>query len=110
MWPRPLVGHSCGLIQIGNRGNPRIYEIAADEGYGLARRANQLASFATCLSSPVRKNISVFPKRKSALYPSAIPSRKRGVGHRHERWGGDAVDADGAKDEAPDADGEVVWS
>src|SRR5882757_8093364 len=39
------------------------------------------------MSSPFCKNISVFPKRKSA-YIHLVLSRERGVGHRHERWGG----------------------
>ena len=40
------------------------------------------------LSSPFRKNIPLSPSGKSALPARAIPFRKRGVGHRHERWDG----------------------
>ena len=40
------------------------------------------------LSSPQRKNIPLSPSGKSALPARAIPFRKRGVGHRHERWDG----------------------
>src|SRR5882757_802915 len=39
------------------------------------------------MSSPFCKNISVFPKCKSA-YIHLVLSRERGVGHRHERWDG----------------------
>ena len=40
------------------------------------------------LSSPRSKNISLCLSGKSSLRACAIPSRKRGVGHRHERWDG----------------------
>jgi hypothetical protein len=40
------------------------------------------------LSSPHPKNIPLSPSGKSALPARAIPFRKRGVGHRHERWDG----------------------
>jgi hypothetical protein len=45
------------------------------------------------MSSPSAKNISLVPSGKSPPLVLAIPSRERGVGHRHERWGRDAVDA-----------------
>ena len=40
------------------------------------------------LSSPIAKNIPLSPSGKSVLSARAIPFRKRGVGHRHERWDG----------------------
>ena len=51
------------------------------------------------LSSPLTKNIPLSPSGKSALSARAIPSRKRGVRDRHERWARDAVDAEVATDE-----------
>ena len=52
----------------------------------------------SCVSSPLKKNISVFPKRKSALYPS--PSRPTEGRHAIVTVAGrDAVDASGASDE-----------
>ncbi len=45
------------------------------------------------MSSPFCKNISLSPSGKSSLGIGASRSRKRGVGHRQERWEGDAVDA-----------------
>jgi len=49
-------------------------------------------------------------RRANHSYRFACPARKRGVGHRHERWAGcggrcRALRTNGAK-----ADGEVVWS
>jgi hypothetical protein len=38
-----------------------------------------------------------------------VPAQ-RGVGHRHERWVRDAVDAKALLTNGADADGEVVWS
>jgi hypothetical protein len=43
---------------------------------------------ANYVSSPFLKNISLVPSGKSPPLVSAIPSRERGVGHRHERWDG----------------------
>jgi hypothetical protein len=40
------------------------------------------------VSSSFRKNISLNPSGKSSLQTRPVPSRKRGVGHRHERWDG----------------------
>jgi hypothetical protein len=45
------------------------------------------------VSSPLAKYFSLCSSGKSSLQVRAIPSRKRGVGHRHERWARDAVDA-----------------
>ncbi len=39
-------------------------------------------------STPIAKNIPLSPSGKSVLSARAIPFRKRGVGHRHERWDG----------------------
>ena len=53
----------------------------------------------TCLSSPIGKNISVFPNPKSKLYDS--PSRPTEGRHAIVTAAGrDAVDADGAADES----------
>jgi len=40
------------------------------------------------MSSPVCKNISVFPKRKSALYRQLSRPSRRGVAQRHRRGAG----------------------
>src|SRR6478672_934876 len=53
----------------------------------LTRRANHFG-FSEVLSSPGIKNISLSPSGKSKLYPSPSRPTQRGVGHRHERWGG----------------------
>ena len=53
----------------------------------------------TC-PSPLRKNIPLSPSGKSVATSSrASRAHKRGVGHRHERWARDAVDAKVATDE-----------
>jgi hypothetical protein len=64
-----------------------------------ARRANQRGLFATCESSPFRKNISVFPKPKSVLY-HGHPVPREGRWPSSRTLGRDAVDADGATDES----------
>jgi len=43
---------------------------------------------ANSLSSPLGKNISVFPKRKSALYRQLSRPSRRGVAQRHRRGAG----------------------
>ncbi len=50
------------------------------------------------LSSPLCKNISVFPKYKSGYINSHPVPQKRGVAQRHQR-GRDAVDAEALSDE-----------
>ena len=62
------------------------------------------------LSSPLDKNISVFLRGKSPAYLPLSRARKRGVGHRHERWARDAMDAKLLLTNSSDADGKVVWS
>src|SRR5229473_870238 len=42
----------------------------------------------TGVSSPISKNISLYPSGKSSLQIRAIPPHQRGVGHRHERGEG----------------------
>jgi hypothetical protein len=58
---------------------------------------------------PFAKNISVFPKPKSGLFDSLsrLTEGRLEIVTDARR---DAVDADGAIDEALEADGEVVWS
>jgi hypothetical protein len=53
----------------------------------LTRRANQFR-FTEMVSSPEIKNISLFPKAKSALYLSPSRSDQRGARDRHERGTG----------------------
>jgi hypothetical protein len=62
-----------------------------------ARRAS-LFWFSESVSSPEIKNISLFPKGKSGLYPHPSRPAQRGVGHRHNEGRG-AVDAEAATDE-----------
>jgi hypothetical protein len=50
------------------------------------------------MSSPEIKNISLFQKTKSGLYPHPSRPTQRGVGHRHNEGRG-AVDAEAATDE-----------
>jgi hypothetical protein len=80
------------------------------------------------LSSPSCENISVFQKVELSY---DLPSRpeKRGVGHRHERWGGERWTrqcprasviagrvlstrerSQGAQTNGIEADGKIVWS
>jgi hypothetical protein len=66
------------------------------------------------MSSPLSKNISLFISANQN-YKSPVSSPRRGVGHRHQTLGWDAVDAGGvgrllAPDETLFAYGEVVWS
>jgi hypothetical protein len=61
------------------------------------------------LSSPLCKNISVFPKYKSG-YIKAIPSHRRGALRNVTSAGRDAVDAEARETGDANADGEVVWS
>ena len=62
------------------------------------------------LSSPALKNILLSSEGKSPAYLPLSRARKRGVGHRHERWARDAMDADALLTNSADADGKVVWS
>ena len=62
--------------------------------FDVPRRANHLI-----LSSPFRKNISVFPKPKSALY-TCRPVPLGGALRNVTNAGRDAVDADGAGDDS----------
>jgi hypothetical protein len=63
------------------------------------------------LSSPFCKNISVFQKGKSGLQARCPVPARGAFRDRHERWVGDAMDAEGvARRAAASADGEVVWS
>ena len=61
------------------------------------------------MSRPEIKNISLYPKAKSGLYP--LPSRptQRGVGRRHDEGRG-AVDAEVPLTNGTDAYGKDVWS
>jgi hypothetical protein len=53
------------------------------------------------LSSPLRKNFLIFRSPKSLAYLSPSRSLERGAARdRHGRWERDAVDANGALDEA----------
>jgi len=54
-------------------------------GYLAIAPDGQISKF---LSSPRSKNIPLCLSGKSSLRACAIPSRKRGVGHRHKRWDG----------------------
>jgi len=62
------------------------------------------------LSSPSRKNISVFPKCKSVVYLAPSRLDKRGVSRSSRTLGRDAVDAAALLTNGAKADGEVVWS
>jgi hypothetical protein len=62
------------------------------------------------LSSPVRKNILLFSKAKSAAYLPPFRTHKRGARDRHERWMRNAMDANALLTNSAQADGEVVWS
>jgi hypothetical protein len=64
--------------------------------------------FPRCLSSPFRKNISVFPKPKSPSYPRR-PVPKEGRWPSSRTLGPDAVDAAALLTNGANADGEVVW-
>ena len=59
---------------------------------------------------PSSKNIPLWPWGKSNL--ELVPScpEKRGVGHRHERWGRSRWTRVACETNAPVAYGEVVWS
>jgi hypothetical protein len=48
---------------------------------------NPMGKSGDSLSSPFRKNIFVSIRCKSPSYPQPSGPGKRGVGHRHERWG-----------------------
>jgi hypothetical protein len=61
------------------------------------------------LSSPSRKNISVFPKPKSS-YMSSRPASLEGRFAIVTDARRDAVDADAPITNGAEADGEVVWS
>jgi hypothetical protein len=60
------------------------------------------------LSSPVCKNISVFPNPKSELHDSGPPTKGRIAIVTDAGW--DAVDADAPLTNGVEADGEGVWS
>jgi hypothetical protein len=63
------------------------------------------------VSSPIDKNISLFPTGKSSLYKLALSRLIRGaLRGRHERWVRDAVDVAACRRTRWLADGEVVWS
>jgi len=67
-------------------------ERTSGEHTSTARRANHLAFFATPLSSPIRKNISLSPSGKSKLeVPPSCPEEGRWPSSRTLGW--DAVDA-----------------
>jgi hypothetical protein len=61
------------------------------------------------LSTPSRKNISVFPKSKSS-YMSSRPASLEGRFAIVTDARRDAVDADAPITNGTEADGEVVWS
>jgi hypothetical protein len=63
----------------------------------------------TWLSSPIGKNISVFPKCKSS-YMIRSPVPKEGRHAIVTAAGRDAVDADAPITNGTEADGEDVWS
>ena len=69
----------------------------------------QISRSAKFLSSPSRKNISVFQKRKSS-YMSSRPASLEGRFAIVTDARRDAVDADAPMTSGADADGEVVWS
>ena len=61
------------------------------------------------MSSPFRKNISLFPKPKSVVvFAPSHPSEGRLENVTDVGW--DAVDAEALLTNSADADGEVVWS
>src|SRR5258708_9602008 len=65
--------------------------------------------FVDFLSSPLSKNISVFPKSKSSYMirrPASLEGRFAIVTDARR----DAVDADAPETNGTEADGEVVWS
>jgi hypothetical protein len=74
-----------------------------------ARRANQFR-FSEIMSSPGNKNISLYPKPKSGLYP--LPSRpdQRGARDRHERGTGMRWTRKLRQTSAAEAYGKDVWS
>ena len=59
---------------------------------------------------PPQEKYFCFSETQISDISVAIPSRKRGVGHRHERWGGMRWTQAALLTRVPDADGEVVWS
>jgi hypothetical protein len=69
----------------------------------------QISPSAKFLSSPFRKNISVFPKPKSSYMirrPASLEGRFAIVTDARR----DAVDAEAPITNGAEADGEVVWS
>jgi hypothetical protein len=78
-------------------------------GIAFVDGANEAAALLICLSSPPRKNFSLFFRRKSPAYGRYPVPHRRGVGHRHGRWAWDAMDAEVPLTNGADADGEVVW-
>jgi hypothetical protein len=69
----------------------------------------QISPSAKFLSSPSRKNISVFPKPKSS-YMSSRPASLEGRFAIVTDARRDAVDADAPITNGAEADGEDVWS
>jgi hypothetical protein len=62
--------------------------------------ARRVTSDLPDVSSPALKDILFF-RNKISVYGSPISARSRGAFRdRHERWAGDAMDADGAPDES----------
>jgi hypothetical protein len=62
------------------------------------------------LSSPSRKNNSLFPKPKSVVVFAPSCSPQRGVSRTSRTWGGLRWTLVATQDERAKADGEVVWS
>ena len=60
------------------------------------------------MSSPVGKNISVFPKSNPVYILTVLSDR--GALRNVINAGWDAVDADARLTKRADADGEIVWS
>src|ERR1700730_15256222 len=54
--------------------------------------------------------IFLFSRNPNHFYIPRRPVPQRGVGHRHERWGGMRWTRAALKTRALSADGEVVWS
>jgi hypothetical protein len=73
-----------------------------------ARRANHFRLPKFPLSSPLSKNISVFPKSNHLYSSCVLPDR--GALRNVINAGRDAVDADAPLTNGAEADGEVVWS
>jgi hypothetical protein len=71
----------------------------------LLSRINLILAVQSC-----RQKYFIFRLTQITGVFAAVPPHLRGVSRSSRTWMRDAVDADGALTNAPEADGEVVWS